>query len=86
MPAVTIPDTGSTTLLAANYERKTLLISHSAGTGLLHIAFGETATTNHSFIRQGGTLTLSERVFKGAINAISSSGNITAKYSEEDGS
>lgn len=82
MPAVTIPDSASTAILVANYDRTLLAITNSHATSNLHFSFGGTATTDDAFIAAKGTLTLSgERVYKGAINAISSSGDITVKYS-----
>lgn len=83
MPAVSIPDTTSTLLVVDDMFRTTLLISNSHATSNLHINFGGTATTNDAYLPAGGNMTLAgDRLFKGQINAISSSGTIVAKYSK----
>ena len=82
MPAVTIPDSASTTLVAEDYQRTIVLISNSHASSNLHISFGGTATTNDAYVPPGGNMTLGDSRCKCAINAISSSGDITAKYSK----
>ena len=82
MPAVTIQSSGSTLLVAADYNRGTLLVTNSDTTNNLHVNFGGTATTNDGYIPPGGNMTLAGRdVYKGAINAIASASTIVAKYS-----
>lgn len=82
MPAVSIPSSASTLLVAADYNRGTLLITNSDATNNLHISFGGIASTNEGYIPAGGNMTLGGRdVYKGAINAIASASTITAKYS-----
>lgn len=83
MPAVSIPDSASTELVPTDYNRCLVVISNSHATSNLHISFGGTATTNDGYIAAGGNMTLGgDGIFKGPINAISSSGTITAKYSK----
>ena len=83
MPAVSVLDSASTEIVAVDYYRNIVLITNSHATSKLHIAFGAAATTNDAYIPAGGNMTLAgDRIFKGAINGISSSGTITANYSK----
>lgn len=82
MPAVTIQSSGSTLLVAADYNRGTFLVTNSDSINNLHISFGGIATTDDGYIPPGGNMTLAGRdIYKGAINAIASASTITAKYS-----
>lgn len=82
MPAVSIPSTGSTLLLAADYNRGMVVITNSDSTNNLHISFGGVASTNDAYISPGGNMTLAGReIYKGVINAVASASTITAKYS-----
>ena len=83
MAAVTVPDSASTQIVAANYQRTALVITNTHATSNLHIAFGDTATTDHAYIPAGGNMTFAgDRIAKCQVNGISSSGDITAKYSQ----
>jgi len=83
MPAVVVSDATSTQIVAEDFQRTLVLISNSHATSKLHIAFGETATTDHAYVAAGGNMTLAgDRIAKCAINGLSSSGNITANYSK----
>lgn len=83
MPAVSVLDSVSTEILAADYQRTIAVITNSHATSNLHISLGGTATTNDAYISPNGNMTIAgDRIFKGAINGISSSGTITAKYSK----
>lgn len=82
MPAVSVGAT-STSIVAANYNRRLLLISNTDSTNNVHLSFGTTsATTNEGYIPAGGNLTLTGDACKSAVNGIASSGTITVKYSE----
>ena len=83
MAAVTVPDSASTQIVPANYQRTALLITNTHVSSNLHVAFGENATTNHAYIPPAGNMTFAgDRIAKCTINGISSSGNITVKYSQ----
>jgi hypothetical protein len=83
MAAVTVPDSASTLIITANYQRTALVVSNTHSTSNLHIAFGEAATTDHAYVPAGGNMTFAgDRIAKCAIYGISSSGDITAKYSQ----
>jgi len=83
MPAVSIPDSASTQIVAADYTRTLIVISNSHATSNLHIAFGATATTNDAYIGPGGNMTITgDSRCLCQINGLSSSGTITAKYSK----
>lgn len=81
MPAVNVSDSTSTLIVAENYNRTLVLITNTDDTDYLHIAFGAAATTNEGFIAPLGNMTLTGERCKCAINGISSSGTIVAKYS-----
>ena len=83
MALVTVPDDASTQIVAADYQRTVLVISNSHATSNLYIAFGEDATDEHAFIPALGNMTLAgDRIPKCLINGLSSSGNISALYSQ----
>jgi len=82
VPAVTVSPTDSTVIVAADYNRTALVISNADSSANCHISFGGVATTNDAYIAPGGNMTLAgDRIWKGAINGLSSSGSITIKYS-----
>lgn len=81
MPAVSVLATTSTQIVPESFYRTLVLITNSDATANLHIAFGSTASTNEGFISPLGNMTLTGERCKCAINGISSSGTITAKYS-----
>jgi len=81
MASVTVPDSASTVIVAENFQRTLLLITNTHSSSNLHISFGEDATTDHAFIPPNGNMSLAgDRIPKCAVKGISSSGNITAKY------
>lgn len=82
MPAVNVSPTTSTTIVAADYKRTMLVITNADSVANIHLSFGGTATTNDAFIPPQGNMTIAgDRIWKGAINGISSSGTVIAKYS-----
>lgn len=84
MPSVSVSAVTSTTIVAADYYRTLVVITNSEASGgaNLHISFGGTATTNDAYISPGGNMTIGDDRVKCAINGLSSSGTITAKYSK----
>jgi len=84
MPAVSVTSSASTEIVPANYQRTLLLITNSDSSALLHIAFGEPATTSHAYISPGGNMTIGDSRCRAAINGIASTGTLSAKYSELD--
>lgn len=84
MPAVSVSAVTSTQIVAADYDRSILVITNTDGSANLHINFGATASTNESYIPPGGNMTISvpDNRVKCAVNGLSSSGTITAKYSK----
>lgn len=83
MPAVTVSATTSTEIVPADYSRVLVVITNTHATSKLYVAFGSDATANDAYIAAGGNMTLAgDRIFKGAINGLSSSGNLTAQYSK----
>ena len=57
------------------------MITNADASANLHISFGGTASTNEGFVSPLGNLTVTGERCKCAINGLSSSGTITAKYS-----
>lgn len=83
MPAVSVSAVSSTEIVAADGIRNCVVITNPDTAANCHIAFGSAATTNDAFIAPGGNMTLAgDRIWKGAINGLSSSGTITIKYSK----
>jgi len=83
MPAVSVSAVTSTEIVPIDYNRTVLVISNTDASAKCHLSFGGTATTNDAYIPAGGNLTLAgDRIFKGAINGLSSSGTITVNYSK----
>jgi hypothetical protein len=82
MPAVTVLAASSTEIVPEDYARTLVVVANADASANIHIAFGVAATTNDAYIAPGGNMTIDEPRCKCAINGISSSGNITAKYSK----
>ena len=83
MPAVTVSDATSTEIVGEDYQRTCVVISNSHASSNLHISFGVDATTDDAYIAPGGNMTLAgDRIAKCAINGLSSSGTIVAKFSK----
>jgi hypothetical protein len=82
MPAVSVSPTTSTLIVAVDYDRTLVVISNADASANLHINFAAAATTNEAYISPGGNMTIGDSRCKVAINGISSSGTITAKYSK----
>ena len=83
MPAVTVSATTSTEIVPASINRVMVAIKNTSTSADLHLSFGGTATTNDYFLSPGESFIDSpNRPMKVAINGLSSSGNLTAKYSQ----
>lgn len=84
MPAVTVSAVTSTEIVPVDYSRTVVIITNTAASGgaNLHLNFGAAATTDEAYLAPGGTLTIGDSRCKSAINGLSSSGNLTAKYSK----
>ncbi len=82
MPAVSVSATTSTEIVPIDYQRTLVMISNTDSAANLHINFGASATTNEAYISPGGNMTIGDSRCKAAINGLSSSGTITAKYSK----
>jgi len=82
MPAVTVSAVTSTEIVAVDYYRTLVVITNADATANLHINFGAAASTNEAYIAPGGNMTIGDSRAKCAINGLSSSGSITAKYSK----
>ena len=82
MPAVSVSATTSTEIVPVDYTRTLVVITNSDNAANIHIAFGVDATTNDAYIAPGGNMTIGDSRCKAAINGISSSGTVTAKYSK----
>lgn len=82
MPAVTISAVTSTEIVPIDYNRTLVVITNADASANLHINFGADATTNEAYIAAGGNMTIGDSRCKAAINGLSSSGSITAKYSK----
>lgn len=82
MPAVVVSATVSTEIVAEDFKRSLVLLTNSDSTANLHISFGIVATTSDAFISPLGNMTVTGDMCKCAINGLSSSGSITAKYSK----
>jgi len=81
MPAVTVSSSTSTEIVPVDYARSIVVITNDDGSANLHISFGGTASTNEAYISPKGNMTVADERVKCAINGLSSSGSITAKYS-----
>lgn len=82
MPAVTVSATTSTEIVPVDYSRTLVVITNADTAANLHINFGASASTNEAYIAPGGNMTIGDSRCKAAINGLSSSGSITAKYSK----
>lgn len=83
MPAVNVSAVTSTEIVPENYNRTLLALTNSDSSANLHITFGTTASTDDAFIPPLGNMTISgDTRCRCAINGISSSGTIVAKYSQ----
>jgi hypothetical protein len=82
MPAVSVSASVSTEIVPIDYSRTLVVITNADTSANIHIAFGISATTNDAYIAPGGNMTIGDSRCKCAINGISSSGTITAKYSK----
>jgi len=83
MPAITVSDATSTEIVSANYQRTVLVITNTHSSSNLYVAFGEDATSDHAYIPPTGNMTLAgDRIPKSTVNGLSSSGDITANYSQ----
>ena len=84
MPSVSVSAVTSTEIVPADYYRKLVVITNAEASGgaNLHFSFGGVATTNDAYISPGGNMTIGDDRVKRAINGLSSSGTITAKYTK----
>jgi hypothetical protein len=82
MPAVSVSASVSTEIVPVDYARTLVVITNSDTAANIHIAFGIAATTNDAYIAPGGNMTIGDSRCKAAINGLSSSGTVTAKYSK----
>ena len=83
MPAVSVSPSVSTVIVPADGLRTILVITNTDETNNCYINFGGTATVDDAFIPAGGNMTIAgDRIWKGSINGLSSSGTITIKYSK----
>lgn len=82
MPAVNVSAVTSTEIVPIDYSRTLVVITNADTAANIHIAFGVAATTNDAYISPGGNMTIGDSRCKTAINGISSSGTIVAKYSK----
>lgn len=82
MPSVNVSTSVSTEIVPVDYKRTLVVISNADSAANLHIAFGVDATTDDAYIAPGGNMTIGAERVKVAINGISSSGTIVAKYSK----
>jgi hypothetical protein len=82
MPAVNVLDSASTEIVPVDYNRTLVVITNTDGSAKCHVSFGEDATTSHAYIGPGGNMTIGDSRCKSAINGISSSGTLVAKYSK----
>ena len=81
MPAVSVSAVTSTEIVPVDYNRTLVVITNADTVSNLHINFGAAASANEAFIGPLGNMTLGDSRCKAAINGLSSSGTITAKYS-----
>ena len=82
MPAISVSPTTSTEIVAVDYNRTLVVITNADSSANLHINFGAAASTDEAFIGPLGNMTIGDSRCKAAINGLSSSGTITAKYSK----
>lgn len=82
MPAVSVSAVTSTEIVPVDYDRTLVVVTNSDTAANLHINFGAAATTSEAYIAPGGNMTIGDSRCKAAINGLSSSGTITAKYSK----
>lgn len=81
MPAVSVSAASSTIIVPVDYNRTLVVVTNADASANLHINFGAAASTDEAFIGPLGNMTIGDSRCKAAINGISSSGTITAKYS-----
>lgn len=82
MPAVSVLATTSTEIVPVDYNRSLVFIVNTDTAANIHINFGIPVTTNEAYLSPGGNMTLTGERAKCAINGISSSGTVIAKYSK----
>jgi len=82
MPAVNVSAVSSTEIVPVDYNRTLVVITNADASSNIHINFGAAATTNEAYIAPGGNMTIGDSRCKAAINGLSSSGTVTAKYSK----